>query len=363
MEHLPKRTNLATETATTLKEWINTGVLTGVLPGELQLKQRLGVGRDTLRLALKLLTQEGWLEPAHQGQPRVVKAERLTPGEGSKTELLPVTFLSPNTVEARVTLLELEDTQARLAEQGRKLRFIAPQIFHLKHPEHQLERLVRVNPSAAWVLFLATEPMQRWFDEHGVPALIYGSPFPGVNLPFVVSHWGAAAFHAGIQLVRHGHRVIAILEYQERFPGVLAEEHGLQQALATVNASHRLVVLKDERTPATVARSLETAFALQQRPTALVLTYTSQLLTCYSWLVSRGIRVPADVSLVSLVNDSWFDGLYPPICYYRPDSHLMSRRIAERVLELVEHGRVTKRSVRIELDYVPGATIGPAPRL
>jgi hypothetical protein len=38
MEHLPKRTNLATETAATLKEWISAGILKDVLPGELQLK-------------------------------------------------------------------------------------------------------------------------------------------------------------------------------------------------------------------------------------------------------------------------------------------------------------------------------------
>ena len=363
MEHLPKRTSLVSETASTLKEWISTGILREILPGELQLKKRLGVGRDTLRLALKLLTQEGWVAPALKGQQRRVKAQHPPPSEGLKAELLPVTFLSPNLVEARVTLLEMEDTQMRLAEQGRKLRFIAPQIFNLKHPERRLERLVRVNPSAAWILFLATEPMQRWFDQQGVPALIYGSPFPGVKLPFVVSDWSAAAFHAGIQLVRQGHRVIGIMEYQQRFPGLLAEERGLQNALATVNAESQLVVLKDDRTPASVARSLELAFGLQNRPTALVLTYTSQLLTCYAWLVSRGIRVPADVSLVSLVNDSWFADLYPPVCYYRPDPGLMSRHIAQRVLELVESGQVAKNSLRIQLEFVRGATIGPAPRL
>jgi DNA-binding LacI/PurR family transcriptional regulator len=309
------------------------------------------------------LTQEGWLAPVLKGQQRHVNAEHLSPSTGSKVELLPVTFLSPNMVEARITLLELEDTQMRLAEQGRKLRFIAPRIFHLKHPEHHLERLVNVNPSAAWILSLATEPMQRWFDQQGIPAMIYGSPFPEVKLPFVVSDWGAAAFHAGIQLIRQGHRTIGIMEYQERFPGLLAEEQGLRQALATVQAENRLVVLKDDRTPVTVAHSLEVAFGLQHRPTALVLTSTSQLLTCYSWLVARGIRVPADISLVSLANDSWFADLYPSVCYYQPDSKLMSRHISQRVLELVEAGQVNKKSLRIQLEYVRGATIGPVPQL
>lgn len=361
MEHLPKRISLVTETAAALKEWIATGVLRDILPGELQLKKRLGVGRDTLRLALKALTQEGWVTPAFKGRQRRVQALHLPPAEEVKATKLPVTFLSPHPVESRATLLEMEDTQMRLAEQGHTMRYLAPAVFRLKHPEHRLRQLVRTNPSAAWILYLASEPIQRWFEDQSLPTFIYGSPFPGVNLPFVASHWEAAAFHAGVQLVRRGHRIIGIMEYHVRFPGVLREEQGLERALATAGTEGRLIRFKDDRTPASIARSLELAFGLRERPTALVLTYTSQLLTCYSWLVSRGIRVPADVSLVSLTNDSWFGDLYPSICYYRPDTKLMSRSIADRVMELVEMRQVVKKSRRIPLEYVSGATIGPAP--
>jgi DNA-binding LacI/PurR family transcriptional regulator len=361
MEHLPKRTNLVRETAATLKEWISAGVLRDVLPGELQLKARLGVGRDTLRLALKSLAQEGWVTSAVKGQQRHIRPDHLPVDATAATQNLPVTFISPNPIESRATLLEMEDTQLRLAEQGRALHYLAPQIFHLKHPDRHLERLIHAHPSAAWVLYLATERMQRWFEDQAVPAFIYGSPFPGITLPFVASDWGAAAFHAGVQLIRRGHRVLGIMEYSERFPGVLAEEHGLERALKTVEPEGRLLVFKDDRTPASVAKALEAAFALPTRPTGLVLTYTSQLLTCYSWLVSRGIRVPADVSLVSLTNDSWFADLHPPVCFYQPDTRLMSRSIAERVMELAETGQVIRKSLRIQLTYVPGATIGPVP--
>lgn len=361
MEHLPKRTSLVTETAATLKEWIGTGTLRDVLPGELQLKKRLGVGRDTLRLALKSLTQEGWVTPAFKGRQRRVQARHLPAPANLKATKLPVTFLSPKVVESRATLLEMEDTQMHLAEQGHNLRYLAPAIFHLRHPERRLEQLVRANPSAAWILYMATEPMQRWFEQQGIPTFIYGSPFPGVNLPYVVSNWEAAAFHAGIQLVRRGHRIIGIMEYRTRFPGVLREERGIERALAATGGKGRLIRFKDDRTPVSIAHALELAFGLQERPTALVFTYTSQLLTCYSWLVSRGIRVPADVSLVSLANDSWFEDLYPPVCHYRPETKLMSRSIAGRVLELVETGQVAKKPRWIPLEYINGATIGPAP--
>lgn len=361
MKRLPKRTSLVQETATTLKEWISQGVLKHTLPGELQLKVKLGVGRDTLRLALKSLTKEGWVLPAIKGQQRHVQTRRLPRLGKTAGDHLPVTFLSPHPVEHRITLLELEDTRQRLAEQGRSLQFVAPDIFHLKHPQRRLKRLVREHPSAAWILYVTSEPIQRWFAEQGVPTFLYETPFPGVDLPFVVADWEAAAFHAGIQLLRQGHRRIGMLEYHERRPGLLAAEEGLKRALATVGVTERMMVFNDDRSPVSVARSLDLAFSLKQRPTALVVTRATQLLTCYSWLASRGIKVPADVSLVCLANDSWYADLHPQVCHYLPNSQTMSRQIAKRVLELVATGQVVRDSIRVPMEYVPGATIGPTP--
>jgi DNA-binding LacI/PurR family transcriptional regulator len=361
MEHLPKRTNLVHETVATIKEWIRRGVLSEILPGELQLKTLLGVGRDTLRLALKILEDDGWVSQSRKGQQRQIERKHLLAQEETDRDQLPVTFLSPHHVEHRVTLLEMEDTQVGLAELGRSLRFMAPNIFHLKHPERHLERLVRSHPSAAWILYISSEPMQRWFQSKGIPTFLYELPFPEVNLPYVAPDWEAAAFHAGLQLVRRGHRVIGILEYRERRPGLVAEERGLERALDTANPKGRLIVFKDDRSPESVAKSLESAFGLQARPTALVLTRAAQLLTCYSWLAARGIRVPADVSLISLPNDSWFSELHPPVCHYEPDAKTMSRTIAQRVLELVADGHVSHKSLRIPLEYVPGDTIGSTP--
>jgi DNA-binding LacI/PurR family transcriptional regulator len=360
MELLPKRTNLVDETALVLKEWISTGLLSEELPGELQLKARLGVGRDTLRRALLLLTKEGWLQPAEQGRQRRVQIGH-PPAQTEATRHLPVTFLSPYPVVQRLTVLEMEATREGLAEQGRALHFISPRIYHLKHPQRHLERLVREHPSAAWVLHIASEPLQRWFDQRGLPTLLFDSPFPGVRLPFVADDWEAAAFHAGLQLIRQGHRIVGILEYQERRPGLLAVERGLQRALAAATPPGRVAVFKDNMDAASVARSLELAFDRHERPTALVLSRAPQVLTCFSWLASRGIRTPGDVSLVSVADESWFDEIHPPLSHYRADARLKGRHIADRVLELVTVGHVSKKSVRLPREHIPGATIGPAP--
>ncbi|MEO6034163.1 MAG: substrate-binding domain-containing protein [Verrucomicrobiota bacterium] len=361
MEPLPKKTTLAHETAAVLKQWISTGVIREIVPGEMELKKRLVVSRETVRGALKLLEHEKWITPSTKGQQRRIKSIIPLSPEIHLRNQLPLTFLSPDKVVHRITLLELEETRLRLARQGREIRFVSPNIFHLQRPEHHLERLVRSNPSSAWILWIVSEPIQRWFDKQEIPTFLIGSPFPRVSLPFIVNDWGPAAFHAGLQLLRHGHRHVAIMEYQERFPGLVAEEQGLATALTAGDANGRMMAVFDNGTPASVAQALENIFSQKDRPTALVLTRVAQVLTCFSWLGARGIRIPADISIVSLANDSCFDDFFPVLSHYRSNTKLISRSIAERVMELVERGRTAKKSLRIPLEYVPGSTIGPAP--
>src|SRR5271168_4239853 len=169
MIQLPKRNSLVHETASTLKQWIASGILKDVMPGELDLKERLRVGRDTLRLALELLINEGWVEPSVQGRKRRIHVQKLPGIKQHDNAELPVTFLSPYSVEQGQTLLEMEDTQKRLVELGRELQYVSPDIFHLKDPEHQLENLVQTHPSAAWVLYAASSPIQHWFAKQGLP--------------------------------------------------------------------------------------------------------------------------------------------------------------------------------------------------
>jgi DNA-binding LacI/PurR family transcriptional regulator len=361
MRRLPRRTSLVAETASTLKQWIADEDLSQTLPGELRLKSLLGVGRNTLRLALKLLEEEHWISAPGQGHQRRVQKHRVPSHYPASERRLPVTYLSPFPTADRIILLEMEDLQMHLADQGRELRFISPNIFHLQRPERHLARLVKENPSAAWVLYFVTEAVQRWFEQQGIPAFVYGSPYAGVNLPYVVNDWESAAFHAGLQLLRHGHRMIATLGFVTRVPGVLSVERGLRRALATVTPEAQLLVLSENNSPQTVARSLETAFRLKKRPTALVFCSSSHLLTCFSWLISKGIAVPADVSLVCVPSDSWLQELHPPVCHYENNPHSFAHHVRQRVMELVETGRATGASIRVRLEYVAGASIGPAP--
>jgi DNA-binding LacI/PurR family transcriptional regulator len=194
-----------------------------------------------------------------------------------------------------------------------------------------------------------------------LPALIHGWPYPDVNLPFVSKDWEPAGFHAGLQFIRQGHRDIGMFEYVKRGVGAMMIEQGLRRAIKTTDTGARLLMFKDERTPESIARAYEAAFKLNRRPTAMVLTSSNHLLTSLSWMVSKGIRIPDDVSLVVLPNDTWYSEFYPPLCHYKPNTKALSLAMAERLLELVEFGQVIRKSLAAPLEFVAGATIGPAP--
>ena len=255
----------------------------------------------------------------------------------------------------------MEETQKRLAALGRDLQRVSPEIFHLQDPDHQLENLVHSHPSAAWILYGSSEPIQKWFAQRGLPALIHGWPYPGVALPYVTKDWEPAAFHAGLQFLRHGHRNIGLFEFVRRGAGAMLIENGLRRALATAGNKAKLLLFKDERTPESIARAYETAFKLKDRPTAMVLTSSNHLLTSLSWLVSKGIAVPGDVSLTVLPYDTWYSEFHPPLSHYKSNTKVFAQGMAERVLELIEHGRVGRKSLAVPVEFVPGATIGPAP--
>jgi LacI family transcriptional regulator len=352
----PGRPSVVCATATALKEWISAGDLEGMLPGELQLKTQLGVGRDTLRLALKMLVKEGWIAPALKGRRRQIQINPASPRNDAKPSVPDVVVLLP--AAEFYSSVEWRDTQKHLAEQGRTLKFITARMPRFRDPARQLGRIVRKYSPAVWILSSATEEVQRWFARHLVPTLLYGQPFPGVDLPFVTSDWETAAFEAGSQLALKGHQIIGLLESQKHCPGFLGRESGLKRALTADGRKAQFVVLRDGGSSPSVAHSLESVFRLKTRPTALILTRPSQLLTCYSWLASQGIRVPEDVSIISLASAKWFKDLHPCVCHYRPDFERLSSSLTQRILELATTRRTNLTSLKVPLEYVPGATVG-----
>ncbi|MCW1925829.1 GntR family transcriptional regulator [Luteolibacter arcticus] len=68
---------MAEQTAAHLREGFQSGRCVGQLPGVMQLAAELAVSNHTVRAALKMLEQEGWLEDCGAGRRRRIVANQL----------------------------------------------------------------------------------------------------------------------------------------------------------------------------------------------------------------------------------------------------------------------------------------------
>ncbi len=74
--------------------------------------------------------------------------------------------------------------------------------------------------------------------------------------------------------------------------------------------------------------------------------------------MSRGIRVPADASVVSRDDEQFLDHLVPSVARYVLGPMLFARRISSAVLEMVRTGVVKPSQHLLMPEFVRGHTLG-----
>jgi DNA-binding LacI/PurR family transcriptional regulator len=351
---VPQRRSLVADAADALREALRRGDLGAPLPGERVLAARLHVSRDTVRLALRSLQREGWTEPPRPGRRRgmLQRSRRSRRAHGRRLALLSPMRLEEMQPQA---LLEVDAIRTHLAENGWSLDVATPRLFHLADPSATLQRLVADARADAWVLYQCHEPIQLWFQETRQPALIWGSPLRGVDLPFVDTDWEAAAFHAGGLLRRAGHATVGLIVPQVRLAGTEAAEQGLGKSIG------RVVPVRDAGRRDALLRSLAAAFEAPRPPTALVATRPRQALTVISWAAGLGRRIPVDLSLVSLADEGWFADVAPDVSRYRTHLGRLTRTLLRKIAEIGSAHGVARSSQRLMPEFVSGRSVA-APR-
>ena len=216
------------------------------------------------------------------------------------------------------------------------------------------------HAAEAWILHRTTAPMQRWFADKKLPCLLHGQP-QGVDLPTVDVDYTAVGRHAGGVLIRRGHRDVVILRPHASLRGLDMAEAGLREAFA----DHRGEALPapatlrepEEGGAAALAGRIGRLMRSARRPTALVLTRTRQALTVLSWLASQRMRVPDDLSLLSLDYSQQFDHLVPVISCYKSDPENTARIVFRKVIEIASSGAAVRSPPAIMPDFVAGGSV------
>lgn len=355
---MPVRGNLVEECVRVIRLRLEEGEWKAGLPGERSFAQILGVGRDTVRLALQRLEYDHVVGPASAGSKRAVL---ITPEVSTerRVKALRIGVLSPRRLEQlpQPTLFEVDHLRRALAEKGGSLDLFSPSWFERKDPTQNLARLVMEEPCSAWVLFRTSEQIQRWFSKSGIPCLVRGYPYTADLLPHLDVDWEVTARHASGRLWRHGHRRVGILIPPGHLRGLEAAVKG---ATSLGEPNFSVIEMPENGTSTGVGRALSKALNLTNPPTAIIAPRARQGATALTWLGTQGIRVPTDFGIISLAHDPFLDHLLPDLSGYKVNPEVVSKLVIHRVKQLISGMPGRGSNSWITPDVVKGASIATA---
>jgi DNA-binding LacI/PurR family transcriptional regulator len=221
----------------------------------------------------------------------------------------------------------------------------------------QVAALVRKTEADAWLIVAASRGVLEWFASQSVPAFaIFGNRL-GIKIPSVAPNKAPAIAEATRHLLALGHRrVVMLARHAVRAPkpsaGIAAFVDTLQQQGCSVGEFN----LPDwEENNAGFHACLESLFHATP-PTALIVDEVTYFIAVMQFLLRRGLRVPADVSLVCTDDDFALSHCDPPVSCIRWDMRPVIRRIVQWAAH-VSCGKADYTQTVTPAEFITGGTI------
>ncbi len=263
--------------------------------------------------------------------------------------------------EADLSLLYLERLRKHLAETGFELRVFSHPRLRSNRPHHLLQEIIREQRVACWVLFSVPKPVHEWFHARSLPAVVFGTCYPGVPLPAIDIDNRAVCRHAVGVFLKHGHRHLAMLT---RGPGAvggdLASEEGFLEGIRKSGLPDaRGIVVHHDSTKADICRKLDALLGLSQPPSGLLICMPGHAVAVLTYLLSKGMRIPQDMSLICRDADPHLEYASPAMACYPFAYQTHGDRLCRRVVELATTGVLPLKYRLMMPHFENGETIGP----
>jgi DNA-binding LacI/PurR family transcriptional regulator len=350
----------ARQVADALRSEILIGKWRGYMPGILALENELCLNRNLLGQALLILEEEGILVPQGKGKPRKIvipKTHRL------KTLRIGIIEYQARDVHRFHPLAE---TKYLLEAAGHSVTIAQGNLAAMNMNPKRVSQAISKHDVDAWVVVSGSKSLLEWFAEQPFPALSFFGIFNGVKIASVVP-----AVHAQYQvlvrkLLELGHRKIVFIS-RSTTPAMMEREmnadSGQRGVLARELSAHGIAygdynLPCFESDPERLQQCLHELFRVTP-PTAIYVDEAFVALVVYEFLLKRGIRVPADVSLVCNIQDPAFEWNRPVISHFRWDPGAIGRRVLQWA-DNVARGKEDLRQVSTKVTFVEGGTIAPA---
>ncbi len=327
------------------------------LPSERELTQMLSVGRETIRKALSLLEQTGWIAPPHRNSPRVIIHQQAKPDENSPVASNPMESLGLITTVPidrlpQQVLVELYEIEKVLEYDNLKLRVYEMPWAIGDNPEAKLDQLVLNSNHICWVLYQTSEETQLWFRHHNIPCLVRGSSHTSANLPFIDTHWEASARHAATLLWNRGHRKSVLCIPEAPLKGNQLMKKGFMD-FEGEHWTPSFIPIPTETSQ--FLKLLDKTYEAHPDITSFVVLRSQHVITLISWAASRSISIPNKISIICLSYNPVLEHLSPPVSYYKANKTKTIRRII-RMIRILREGKPL-HSTHIIPDFCQGASV------
>lgn len=307
-----------------MRECIRTGEWDQHMPSERELADRFMVSRTTLRKAIEALERDGLVSKISSTRER--RRISCNPGGNAVPSHSQVIFLTPTLRGSSAIHEHLANLREKLGPMGMLVHVHeAESLMERKRPLADLRRIASRRPHAIWVLHRMPVAVQQAVAGEKWPAVVFGSVFPGVDLPGVDLDFRSVARHAAGTCLGRGCGRMVLLIHRT----MLAGDVEMVEAVTSVLAS------KGERAPEILRHDFNRARLLDgldrllpeltKKGTVLMISNQHHLLTAVTHLMHRGVQIPKDMGLLYLGNDSVAERISPLPCRYDSGQALVRR--------------------------------------
>ncbi len=353
---VPQRSTLIAQTVSLIEQGLHDSRWAGRLPNQHALCDQFVISRTTLRAALRELARRGLIH-LRQGCTTTVRAKPRASASpsalGTVVLLLPAPLWSLRPSVARW----IGELRPLLQRSGLELLLSEGGLHYRARPAAALEKLTAAHPRSAWVIFNSTLAMQVWFAARGLPVVLVGPVFAGIDLPSIEYDHAAISQHAAAQLAAAGHEHTAILLQRT---GSAADATTCDAFAAARRAgAPPPLLLEHDGSLAQIQSRLVRLTRVTPRPTALFITKSLSLPAVLTILPRLGMEIPRDLSVICREDDTFAEYLVPAVARYRSDSSAIARKLTVALARLAAGETLKLTHDRLMPRFLAGKSIGP----
>lgn len=344
----------AEQVAAHLREELMRGTWVGLMPGEDRLMARLGIGRNTIKAALKILEEQGMIEGRGAGRQRRINLPMNRP-----TQALRISILLYENSDREMHLENL--IYQRLRDAGHIPSFSEKSLIALGMDPKRIERHVSEIEADAWVVSAGSAEVLQWFASKPTPVFALFGRFTDIDIAGVGIHMTPIMQEIVRRLVKLGHRRIVMLSRKERvMPNPAYFERAFLDCLKECGIPTSSFNLPVWNADSEGLHHCLGSLLRHTPPTAFYIVEPHLFISTRHYLSTQGLLAPRDLSLICGEPDLSFTWSKPVVSHLRWEP----RRLAQRVTQWangVAADRCDLKQTRVNAEFVEGGTIGPPP--